>query len=203
MTNPDYTHIALVIDRSGSMIRIAHDMQGGIDSLLKEQAALPGKLLIDVVTFDSKVEYPYSNASAKEIDANDLIHPRGSTALYDAVGSTITALGQKLAKLSEKERPGNVLVVVVTDGQENSSREWKQADVKKAVETQTKDFSWDFIFLGANIDSAAVGGGIGFAAANTMNYDATGAGATQVTRSASAYVTQTRSGLKRDLHQGS
>lgn len=199
----EYTHLALVIDRSGSMTTIKDDMEGGIKTLLDEQAALPGTLLIDVTTFDTTVEFPYSDVTAKDIKTEGLIVPRGGTALFDGVGKTITRLGEKLAKLDEDDRPAHVLVVIVTDGQENSSVEWSQANLKKSIQEQTEKFSWDFIFLGANIDSATVGGGFGLNAAQTMNYTADADGTSSVLRSASAYVTQTRSGLKAVLEEES
>lgn len=202
MTATGYTHIALVLDRSGSMRGIHHDMNGGIRSLLEEQAKLPGKLLVDVTTFDTVVETPFSDAQAGEIPG-DLIQPRGGTALFDAVGITVTKLGEKLKALSEDERPEHVIVVIVTDGEENSSHEWTKAEILKLVTQQQDEWKWNFIFLGANIDSAAEGGALGFRKGQTLDYAATAHGVAFAAASVSAYATATRGGVATNLQDAS
>jgi hypothetical protein len=187
VTNPDYTHLALIVDRSGSMATIRQDMEGGITELLKEQAELPGKLLVDVTLFDDRVETPIVGAAAADTQVQIL--PRGMTALHDALGRTITELGERLAALDENERPGKVLVVVVTDGYENRSRDWSGEQVKELVTQQQDKYSWDFVFLGANIDAATTGGALGFQGGSTLNYAATSKGARGATRSLSTYMT--------------
>lgn len=194
MTNPDFTYLSLVLDRSGSMSNIAGDMNGGIAHLLKEQAALPGKLLVDVTTFDSVIERPFVGAKAEDIPIN-LIIPRNMTALLDATGTAIAELGEKLAALPEDERPGTVIVVVVTDGIENASKEYSAEQIKELVTKQETEFGWKFVFLGANIDSFGVGGNLGYARGSTMNYDASAAGVRGATVSVSSYLSRTRSGL--------
>jgi uncharacterized protein YegL len=198
MTDATYTHLALVLDRSGSMGYIATDMNGGVEELLKEQAAQPGKILVDVTTFDTTIEKPYAGVKPEEIK-HPLIHPRGGTALFDAVGQTVVSLGERLKAMDEAARPGKVIVVIVTDGEENASREWVKEGLQKLIKRQQDDYSWEFIFLGANIDSAAVGGGFGIRKGATMNYAPTGAGATFATSTASAYITRSRMGDVADL----
>lgn len=193
MTDATYTHLALVLDRSGSMAGIASDMNGGVATLLDEQSQLDGKILVDVTLFDHVIEQVYTDAGPEDIK-HPLIRPRGSTALFDAVGRTITSLGERLAKLDEDARPGKVIFVIVTDGYENASREWTKEALLKAVSEQQDKWGWEFVFLGANIDSANVGGGFGLKSANTLNYAADAAGAQFATASASAYVTRSRMG---------
>lgn len=200
MVDQNYTHLSLIVDRSGSMITIKDDMQGAIAALLEEQAKVPGKILVDITTFDHQIEAPYDDAELSEIKTSNLITPRGSTALIDAIGVSVVSLGEKLADLDEADRPGKVLVVIVTDGQENSSHEYTQEQVKGLIQKQTDEFNWDFIFLGANIDSAAVGGGFGILRGNTMNYQATAAGVADLGVEMSGYVTKTRSGIKPTLN---
>lgn len=194
MTRSDYTHLAVVADRSGSMYSIVDDMNNGLESFLKEQDKLDGKLLVDIVTFDTHVTTEANDALVASVEF-PIIKPRGSTALLDAIGTTVTSLGQKLEKLDEDERPGKVIVMVVTDGGENASREYTGDQVKKLVEAQTNDYSWEFMFLGANIDSFAVAGDLGFARGGTINYTADSGGTQSVLRSAMAYVSNTRSGV--------
>lgn len=176
MTDPAYTHLALILDRSGSMASIKNDMNGAVNALMEEQDRLPGKVTVDVTLFDTVHEHPYTLVTPAEV-GRDLIVPRGGTALLDSIGTTVVNLGARLASIPEPERPGNVMVVVVTDGEENSSREWTFQRVKEAVEHQQKVYKWAFTFLGANIDSFDVGGRMGFAAGQTLNWAATGPGA--------------------------
>lgn len=160
MTNPDYTHIAVVLDRSGSMASIKNDMVGGLNAFFAEQAKEPGTCLVDLVQFDDQYEVVFADKPVADATAD--LQPRGSTALLDAIGKTVTRLGEKLAKKSEDERPGKVMVVVVTDGYENASCDWTKDNVKKSIETQTNEFNWDFVFLGTNFDAVAVGQSFGF-----------------------------------------
>lgn len=197
MTNPTLTHIAVIADRSGSMWNLADDMNGGLKEFLREQDKLPGTLKVDVTTFDSVVETPYYDADVSQVKF-PVIVPRGSTALYDAIGQTVVALGERLAARHEDERPGKVLVVVVTDGQENASQEYvgqQGADrIKELVERQQDEYQWGFVFLGANIDSFAVGGGLGFRTDSVLDYAATPEGTTSMLRSVSVAASAYRGG---------
>ena len=96
--------------------------------------------------------------------------------MYDAVGRLITDVGAELAALPDKERPARVTVVVLTDGHENSSREWTHKAVSKAIGRQERDYAWDFVFLGANMDAVVIGQQLGFAADRALTYAADGDG---------------------------
>lgn len=197
MTNPDYTHLALVVDRSGSMASIKTDMEGGIRTLLTEQAALPGELHIDVTTFDTQIERPYVNCVADDVKG-ELIIPRGGTALYDAVGDTVVRLGERLAELDEDDRPGKVIILVVTDGRENSSHEYNAETVKALVTKQRDEFQWEFIFLGtAEADAFTAGDNMGFARGSTMTF--AGERSAETMNVASAYLGDYRSGKTREF----
>lgn len=195
MTNPDLTHIAFVVDRSGSMQFIKDDMNGGIKSLLAEQINQPGDLTVSVVTFDTSIEEPYVFIPAQDvIDGPDIIVPRGGTALLDAIGVTVTRTGEVLAHRDEDDRPGKVIIVVVTDGMENSSQEWKIDAIKALVEKQQNDYGWEFVFLGANMDAVQVGGSFGFRKGSTITYAANAGGTDSVLRSAGGYISKSRAG---------
>lgn len=194
MVDKNYTHIALIVDRSGSMQGIHTDMDGAIKALLAAQAKGAGFCLIDVTTFDTEVEYPYVDARPDDVKG-ELIRPRGGTALNDAVGSTIVRLGEKLAAKDEDDRPGHVIVVVVTDGMENSSREYTLDQVRALVTEQTDRWGWEFLYLAANVDAFATGRGYGFGAGQTISYAATAGGTESVVAAASGYMTRSRSGL--------
>lgn len=198
MTDSSLTLLALVVDRSGSMAHIARDMNGGIRQLLADQANQPGAVIVDITTFDTEVEHPYDWVRPDDVKS-DIIVPRGGTALNDALGATIVRLGERLAAMDEEDRPGVVIVVVVTDGEENSSKEYSHQQVRELIDRQTVDYRWQFMFLAANIDAFATGRTYGFAKGSTMSYAATGAGAQSVIATASAGITRTRSGLSADF----
>lgn len=150
MTDSKYTHLTLVVDRSGSMTSIKDDAQGGIEELLREQFAEEGKLTVTLVEFDDVAQDVARLADAK---FDYVLSPRGSTALLDTVGREITRTGEDLAKMPEAKRPGRVLFVVVTDGQENASREFTLEGLRSAINRQRLSFNWTFQFIGAGEDA--------------------------------------------------
>ncbi len=92
------------------------------------------------------------------------------TALLDAIGRLITDAGASLAALPEDERPGTVIVGIMTDGLENASKEWTHPAIKALIEQQTKTYSWEFLYLGADQDAIEVGTALGVPAARSMTY---------------------------------
>ena len=95
---------------------------------------------------------------------------RGSTALLDAIGKTILEVGQRLSVTEESKRAEKVIFVITTDGMENASREFTHEKIKDLIEHQRDKYSWEFIFLGANIDAAAEGENIGICRENTHSF---------------------------------
>lgn len=174
MTDRDYVHYIMLIDRSGSMSNIAKDMTGGIRSFIDKQldGVNPDKRTVSFYQFDTEHDELYDFAKLAEVKEYTL-YPRGGTALLDAVGTAITKVGGKLRDMPEDERPGEVMVVIVTDGQENSSHEYTRTQVKELIQHQTDKYNWKFTYLGANQDSFAEAGSIGIPMAATVNYAAT------------------------------
>ena len=197
MTDSNYTHIAVVVDRSGSMFNIANDMKGGLEEFFKSQNLDGQKTLVDYVQFDEEYDVVYSDVPVDKAQA--YLVPRGRTALVDAVGKTITTLGDKLARKSEDERPGQVIVVIVTDGMENASTEWNADQVRELVNQQKSQWNWEFVFLGANIDAVEVGQSLGFDAGASLTYTASSRGVGMATASLGAYTSQLRGGHKRSF----
>lgn len=193
MTNKDYTHIALVVDRSGSMQGIHTDMNGAILKLLADQAEQPGQCLVDIMTFDTEFEHPYFGAKPEDVKG-DIIVPRGSTALNDAIGNTIARLGERFSLLDENARPGTVIVVIVTDGMENASREYTTEQVKRMVDEQTEKWNWVFMYLAANVDAFETGAGYGMKANMSSGYVASRSGVTNSYLAASSNITRVRGG---------
>jgi uncharacterized protein YegL len=167
----DLTDITLVIDRSGSMESIREDAEGGVNAFIREQAKQPGEALLTLVQFDTEYDFIHKGVPVKQVPAYELV-PRGSTALLDAVGRAINETGERLAKMAEPDRPGLVIFVIVTDGQENSSHEFSKARIKEKIEQQQAKYHWQFTFLGANQDAFAEAGGMGIHASGVANYAA-------------------------------
>lgn len=191
MTNPDYTHLELIVDRSGSMRSIMSDMNGAINQLLDEQAKLPGKLTVTVTLFDNEVEQPHVMVPVSEV-GRDLIVPRGTTSLLDAVGTSIVHLGKRLVDLPEASRPGKVLVGIVTDGRENSSREYTLAHVRELITQQREQYNWEFTYLGANVNAFAEAGAMGIPMGSAMNFAPSAKGTRAAMSAQSAYLTDYR-----------
>jgi len=170
------THIICILDRSGSMASIIDDSIGGFNSFLKEQKKLPDEATITVALFDDKYDLIYDNIdikNAEELTKNEWM-PRGTTALYDAIGKTINGEKQRFAKLG-KEAPAKVLVCIVTDGHENASREYSVENIKSLIKDCEND-DWNFIYLAANQDAMTVGRSFGVSAGNTFTYTANSTG---------------------------
>jgi hypothetical protein len=169
MTNPDYTAICLVIDRSGSMRNVQDDAQGAINAFLDDQRNATGKRTVRLVQFDDRYEVAFPSTPAAEV-TEFVLHPRGLTALLDAIGHGITEFGEELAALPEDERPGNVVFAIMTDGYENSSREWKLDQVKELVQQQQDQWGWNIAYLGADQDAIAQGAKLGMSNWSSMTY---------------------------------
>lgn len=151
--NNDYTHIAMIIDRSGSMSSCWNDVKGGYTEIVKQNKAAPGKCTFTVAAFDTDYDTLEDFTDIQSVKENLTVNPRGSTALLDAIGRTIVSVGEKLAALKEEDRPSRVMVIVQTDGEENSSREFTKEEIKELVENQTNKYNWQFQFIGASLAS--------------------------------------------------
>jgi uncharacterized protein YegL len=171
MTDPTKVHYVLIVDRSGSMATVKDDMQGGIRSFIDKQLeGVDGnKRTVSFYQFDTTHDRLHNFDLLEKARDYELI-PRGGTALLDAVGQAIVEVGVKLKKIPEDERPGFVMVIIVTDGEENSSRTYTRDRVKQMIEHQQDKYGWNFTYLGANQDSFAEAGSIGIAAASTLSW---------------------------------
>jgi len=182
MVDINRTHITAVLDRSGSMRNLASDTIGGFNKFLEDQKAAPGEATLTLVLFDGAYEVPYNAANIKDIPelTEKVYFARGMTALYDALGKAIIDTGKSLAAIPEDERPGTVIVLVMTDGEENASTEFGGEEgrqrVQAMVKTQTDVYKWSFVFMGANIDAKAVGASLGVSLDSSLNYAASKVG---------------------------
>ncbi|MDO9457274.1 vWA domain-containing protein [Nocardioides sp.] len=169
MTDQTLTHLYFLLDRSGSMQSIKSDIEGGFAAFVDEQRGTPGGCRVTLAQFDDHYDVVYADRDVADVPALDL-QPRGMTALHDAIGRTVTEAGAELARLPEDRRPGTVIVAIMTDGLENASKEWTGPAVKALVEQQTREWGWQFMYMGADQDAVEVGTSLGVPAGQSMTY---------------------------------
>jgi hypothetical protein len=168
----NYTHITICLDRSGSMVTVQNATIDGFNEFMGGQRAHPGKLTLSLVGFDDAYETWLRMGSADYVLSHQTFVPRGMTSLRDAMGRSIVETGADLAALPEAERPGKVLYVLITDGHDNSSREYTVERVNQLVKTQQDKFNWTFFFLGANQDAILTARSYGISRDTALTYSA-------------------------------
>lgn len=172
----DLSDVTVVLDRSGSMMTCKEDAEGGVNAFIEEQKKAEGECLFTLVQFDDRYEFVHKGVPIGDIQKYEL-HPRGSTALLDAIGRAITETGERLSAMDEADRPGLVVFVIVTDGGENASNEFTRAAIKEMIERQQNEYSWKFTFLGANQDAFGEAASLGITRGATANYSVASSGA--------------------------
>ena len=189
------TRIAIILDRSGSMQSVREATIAGFNTFIRSQREQPGEVTVKLIQFDDQYDVVFDKplADVPEL-TQDLFVPRGMTALFDAQGRTIVALGEELAALPESERPSKVIVMTLTDGQENASKQYGVDQIAALVKHQTDVYKWDFIFLGANQDAIHTGALMAIAPAASLTYRASNAGTANVFAAAASYVSSSRRG---------
>lgn len=190
----DYTDISVVQDKSGSMAELRKETIGGFNTFLEDQKKTPGKCSMTLMQFDTEFNLLANGEDIQKVQAltESTYRPGGSTALLDAIARTITTTGQRLEAMPEAERPAKVIVLIMTDGEENSSREYGgesgHAKVMTMIKEQQEKYNWQFIFLGANQDAIQTGAGLGIIAANSMSYANNSKGTTAAFAAASGNI---------------
>ena len=174
----DESDITVILDKSGSMESIASDAIGGFNQFLTEQQRQSGDCRLTLIQFDHRHEVVYAGRPIAEVPrlTTETFEPRGGTALLDAIGWTIDTTSERLAALPEAERPERVLIVIVTDGLENSSSDYSLERVSGMISTQQDAFGWRFLYIAANQDAIAEAAKVGIGAQQSLNFAATGAG---------------------------
>jgi hypothetical protein len=172
MTKTNFVEIVVALDRSGSMSSVRNDTIGGFNTFVSDQRReAKGDVKLTLVQFDDQYEINYNGMPIQDVPplTEATYIPRGMTALLDAVGKTISTVGDRLAKTPENERPSLVIFVILTDGQENQSKEFKLDQIKTMITHQTEKYNWQFLFLGADQNSFQAES-MGFSKSNTYNY---------------------------------
>lgn len=199
----DYTHIAVILDRTGSMESIRDDTIGGFNAFLNAQKTATGIATLTLVQFDSQDPYEVIYKFKPVQDVPELTRetfvPRATTPLLDAMGRGINDLEKSLVDMAEEERPARVVMVIITDGQENASREFRKDRIEKMIREKQEKSDWQFVFLSA--DLAAIGDAlaVGMPAAATLSHDKNSHGVGAAWASLSRRIMDYRSGAKEDV----
>ena len=176
-----YTEIIFVIDASGSMAHLTGDTIGGFNGFIESQKALDGKATLTTVLFDSNWRILHDGIDIKEVKPltkTDYV-TGGMTAMLDAIGEVINRVQDRHDDLG-KEKPEEVLFVITTDGEENSSKKFKKSQIEKMIKHQTNGHGWKFMFLGANMDAVKEAESIGINSNYATNYTYTAQGTSDV-----------------------
>ncbi len=159
-----HTDITIILDRSGSMDLIKLATIDGFNSFIKEHQTLSSTVKLTLVQFDNKYEIVYQNKDIKKVDYLNKrsFTPRGTTALFDAIGKTIDNKKKHFKMLDASKRPKNIIIAIITDGFENASQLYSRNDIFKKIDKRTKKDNWTFVFIGANQDAIVEGVKFGF-----------------------------------------
>lgn len=177
MKKVNKTIVNFILDQSGSMMSVRDATISGFNEYLETLLAdKKNKYEFTLTLFDTETKSVVKGALLKDVEklTVESYKPGGMTALYDAVCKTINGV--------EADKGDNVLTIIMTDGQENSSKEYTQVEMKKMIEEREKKGNWTFVYLGANQDSYAVAQQYGITSGNTVNFSATGTGMTAAMR---------------------
>ena len=167
----EMTELVFILDRSGSMGGLEKETIGGFNSILeKQKREKKGDVIVTTVLFDNEYEVLHNRLPINEVKeiTDDEYYVRGMTALLDAMGKSIVNL--KEINKTRKNNNTKVLFVIITDGMENASREFTIDKVKELVELQKKEFKWEFLFLGANIDAIQTAKSFGIDSSKAVQY---------------------------------
>jgi hypothetical protein len=186
----NYTEIAFILDRSGSMESCQDAAIEGFNRFLHDQQQVEGLAKLTLVLFDDEYLVPVQSLPVQEVTSlnRDTYVPRNTTALLDAIGRTIDDLGKRLAVITEADRSAQVIVTILTDGLENASLQYTWKDVSDLIKHQTEVYKWTFLFLGANQDAIATASQISIGAQNAALYASDPVGAIAAQSSSSRKV---------------
>ena len=174
------TDITLLLDRTGSMQVVRGETITAVNTFIEEQKKVPGEANFTLVQFDSQdpfevIQRAVPIREARPLTAETYV-PRAWTPLLDAIGRTINDAGARLGAIAEADRPGKVVLAIITDGLENASREFSRAKILEMITHQREAYKWQIVFLGANQDAIQEGASFGIPKDAALTYGATPAG---------------------------
>ncbi len=157
------TELVFIVDKSGSMAGLQEDTIGGYNSMLKKQKELDGECLITTVFFNHNIQLVCDRINIKAV--NEITEKEylvgGATSFLDAMGFSISKIINVFRNSAKEFHSSKVLFVIITDGEENSSKTYSSKEIKKMIERQKEKYGWEFIFLGANMDAVEMAGNVG------------------------------------------
>lgn len=192
------TEIVFVIDKSGSMSHLAGDTIGGFNGFIESQKAIDGKATLTTVLFDTSWRILHDGVDLREVKSmtNSDYIAGGGTAMLDAIGEIINRVQDRHDELGA-DKPEEVLFVITTDGEENSSRKFTKSQIEKMIKHQTNGHGWKFMFLGANMDAVKEAESIGISRDYATGYTYTSKGVNDLYATISC-VTNSVRGVKGD-----
>ncbi|MCR4850514.1 MAG: VWA domain-containing protein [Lachnospiraceae bacterium] len=188
--NKNLTEIVYILDRSGSMGGLEADTIGGFNAMMEKQKKTGEEALVSTILFDDHSEVLHDRIPFDKVEkmTDEQYYVRGCTALLDAIGGAIHHIGNIHKYAREEDRPAKTIFVITTDGMENASRQYSYDKIKKMVKKQQNKYGWEFIFIGANIDSFAEAQRLGVKKSRAVNYVHDGMGTSKVYAGVSAAV---------------
>jgi hypothetical protein len=200
---PDYTHMTVILDRTGSMESIRDDTIGGFNAFLRDQQSQPGSATLTLVQFDTQDPYEIIHRFRPIQDVPELTRvtfvPRASTPLLDAMGRGINDLEKTIADMKADDRPSQVVFVVITDGQENSSTEFRKDQIAKMIKDRTEKDDWQFVFLSADMDAISDAGDYGIRPDAALLFEKNAKGTQLAWASLSGTISDFRSAKKKKI----
>lgn len=195
--NEATTILVSIIDRSGSMSGLEQKTIEGFNHFLKGQREVKGDVEVNTVLFDDQFEILHNKLPIQHVPAmtHEQYFTRGSTALLDAIGRSIHHIETRITH-AEKRLADKIIFLIITDGMENSSRQYSFEIIRSLIKKHTKNDGWEFIFMGANMDAVKEAARYGIHANRSMNYRATEKGVEHVYRSANIMATKIRSDIE-------
>ena len=191
------TELVFILDRSGSMAGLESDTIGGFNSLIEKQRKQDGECYVSTILFDHVSEVLHDRVKLSEVDKlteNDYM-VRGATALIDAIGGAIHHIGNVHKYARPEDVPEYTMFVIMTDGMENASRRYSSDKVKRMIEHEKEKYGWEFLFIGANIDSVETARHFGIGAERSVNYHADSQGTAVVFKTVSETVCNMRANV--------
>ena len=168
------TELVFILDRSGSMGGLEEDTVGGFNTMIEKQKKEEGACYVSTVLVNSESDVLHDRVPLSDIPKmtrEDYI-PYGSTALIDAIGSSIEHIYTIHKYARPEDVPAHTMFVITTDGEENSSKKFTIEQVKKMIEEKKEKSGWEFLFIGANIDAVETAASYGISKNRAVNYHA-------------------------------
>lgn len=180
-------HLCFVIDESGSMYGSVNDVLGGFKQLIEDQKKdEQGECIVSLYKFNGIVHNQFIGRDLNEVEELEY-RPNGSTALFDAVGSAIDEIGAWLRRMPENERPSKNMIVIMTDGEENSSSRYSTEKVKSMIKHQEEKYDWTFVYMGTELDNFNDADNLGIKVRSITGRDCLGNSYDRISSYATAY----------------